>query len=457
MDALPGFKFHEWHKECGPVLRIDVGVQRWILVSDHEIVQHLFVTNGAVASNRPFQLFSSQYYALGKRGIVLADPTKKWKHLRTVVLSVASPKMVAQFSSILQREADSLIKDLTSACTGNNNEDTDVNPLPLLQRTSLNYVLQTGFGLCVSEQDELFHEIITFIDEGLKLGGVQNDLAGFLPILKVVDVILGHASVYKRFIRERRDPLFTKLIQKAAEGDQDCVFKRLYEQKEQLGLEDADLLVAAGDFITGGTDTTAVTLEWIFAILLHHPDVCRKLSEVDSFTQEHKRFPIFTDRESFPYLISVQKECMRYRSLAHFSFFHVLEKDITYKGYLFPKGASVLPTTYSMHKNPKLFPDPDKFIAERFVNKTQTMQSAASGKIEDRDHFLFGWGRRVCPGIHLAEVQMFNVLTRVFAHCTLKPPVDGTLPDLDDCRSGGITISPPPFKARFVRRQQNST
>ena len=66
-DKLPGLKFHDWHKQYGPVLRADMGVQKWILVSDPEIVQTLLVTHGAIASDRPFQLFSGKYYSLGKR------------------------------------------------------------------------------------------------------------------------------------------------------------------------------------------------------------------------------------------------------------------------------------------------------------------------------------------------------------------------------------------------------
>lgn len=54
-----------------------------------------------------------------------------------------------------------------------------------------------------------------------------------------------------------------------------------------------------------------------------------------------------------------------------------------------------------MNHDPKLFPEPDKFVPERYLNNTKTMMAAANGKIDYRDHFTFGWGRRICPGIHL--------------------------------------------------------
>ncbi|KAI8139432.1 cytochrome P450 [Fennellomyces sp. T-0311] len=449
-DKIAGFKFKDWHDAFGPVLRIQMGVQPWIICSDHKVLHTLFVTNGINASNRPFQTFPSHYYALGKRGFSLSDPNKKWKTLRAAALSVLSPKSVESFSPIHQSEADILINDLVAGSADGNS----VNPLPLVHRTSLNYVLQTGFGFrIVSHEEKTFKMVIKFIVDGLVNSAPQNDLGGFLPVLSFVDVLLGRDKMFRESLGTVRDPLFRELLDKAANSDRDCLFKRLLEQREEHELDHEDVVVAAGDIVAGGTDTTAASVNWIFAILLHHPETCRQISaELDAFIREHNRLPRFAERDALPFLISVQKECMRYKGVFLIAPFHSLEKDIQCHGYLFPKGAWIMPSIYAIHRNPELYPEPDTFIPERFLNNTQTMQSAANGRLEERDHFSFGFGRRVCPGIHLAEVQMFNILIRVFAYCTLEKPLSGAVPDLDDVQDAGVTAMPPAYEARFVRR-----
>lgn len=62
-------------------------------------------------------------------------------------------------------------------------------------------------------------------------------------------------------------------------------------------------------------------------------------------------------------------------------------------GYIIPAGASIISNMGSMHKNPDFYADPERFYPERFMNNPRTMQAAANGKIEERDHFNFGWGR----------------------------------------------------------------
>lgn len=252
--------------------------------------------------------------------------------------------MVNEYSNVHLAEADILVDELLQA--GGVSEGIELEQP--LRKVSLNYLLDTCFGTRVtSEEDQLFKDMDSFINEVLLLGGPYHDVGSIFPALSFVDTLLGRNNTFEKFVKDIRDPLFNPLIKNAAEGERDCLVKRLVEGKDKYDLDDDDIMVTAckynnkenhpcadsltchlGDLIIGGTDTTAATLGWMLAILVHHPEVCKKLShEVDAFISEHKRYPVFSERLDVPYFNAVQKECMRYRATTHFVFFHKIEKD----------------------------------------------------------------------------------------------------------------------------------
>ncbi|KAL8704536.1 MAG: hypothetical protein Q9201_002310 [Fulgogasparrea decipioides] len=93
---------------------------------------------------------------------------------------------------------------------------------------------------------------------------------------------------------------------------------------------------------------------------------------------------------------------------------HAADKDDYYCGRLVPKGAGVIPNLTALHQDTELYPNADNFEPDRF--RSHDLSSAASAVHPDyhqRDHFNYGFGRRLCPGIHVAEQSLFIVVSRV--------------------------------------------
>lgn len=136
-------------------------------------------------------------------------------------------------------------------------------------------------------------------------------------------------------------------------------------------------------------------------------------AEIDHFRANNEgRMPTFQDRNEFPYMISVQKECMRYRATTPFGVPHVTTKDgmlcvhallsrnsslasdlVTWNGYYIPQGSTLLSNMYTMHRSDSVYDNADEFIPERFLDNTNTMLAASNGRLQNRDHYNFGWGR----------------------------------------------------------------
>lgn len=62
------------------------------------------------------------------------------------------------------------------------------------------------------------------------------------------------------------------------------------------------------------------------------------------------------------------------------------------------------------------------------------------------------FNRRICPGISMAEAQLFIALIEIFSTCHILPTSEDGLPDTDNAVNGGLTAPPAPYKAMFVKR-----
>ena len=63
-----------------------------------------------------------------------------------------------------------------------------------------------------------------------------------------------------------------------------------------------------------------------------------------------------------------------------------------------------------MHHNPDVYPDPDEFKAERFLDKNEPMTASTNRNADERDHFNFGWGRYVCMRFLFEKSFRYNCI-----------------------------------------------
>lgn len=80
--------------------------------------------------------------------------------------------------------------------------------------------------------------------------------------------------------------------------------------------------------------------------------------------------------------------------------------------YFIPKGSTVVLNVWAMHHDEKRWDRPADFIPERFASHPK-LASHYTSDGPGRDHFGYGAGRRVCPGIHLAERNLFIAMAKL--------------------------------------------
>jgi cytochrome P450 len=100
----------------------------------------------------------------------------------------------------------------------------------------------------------------------------------------------------------------------------------------------------------------------------------------------------------------------------------------------------VVANAYAIHQNESKYPNPNIFEPERYINYSLSAVDAANLRdAEERDHWAYGAGRRICAGIHVAEVSLFIVCSRLLWGFNMSLSKDAAGKDIpiDDMRYNG--------------------
>ncbi|XP_029801409.1 steroid 21-hydroxylase isoform X2 [Suricata suricatta] len=198
------------------------------------------------------------------------------------------------------------------------------------------------------------------------------------------------------------------------------------------------------DLFIGGTETTATTLSWAVAFLLHHPEIQQRLQE--ELDRElgpgasGSQVP-FKDPARLPLLTATIAEVLRLRPVVPLALPHRTTRHSSILGFDIPEGMVVIPNLQGAHLDENVWERPHEFWPDRFL------VPGASPRV-----LAFGCGARVCLGEPLARLELFVVLARLLHTFTLRPPA-GPLPSLQPRSHCGVNLTMQPFQVRLQPRR----
>lgn len=158
------------------------------------------------------------------------------------------------------------------------------------------------------------------------------------------------------------------------------------------------------ELFVAGTDTTSSTLEWAMTELLRRPTamdrVRAELMDVVGPGREVEE----EDLPSLPYLRAVLKETLRLHPPGPLLVPRQAIADVEVSGYRIPKGSQVLINAWQIGRDGKVWPEPESFKPERFLGSKIDFRGL------DYELIPFGAGRRICPGMLLADRLLHMML-----------------------------------------------
>lgn len=131
--------------------------------------------------------------------------------------------------------------------------------------------------------------------------------------------------------------------------------------------------------------------------------------------------------------------------------------DFEYQGALIPKNTILLANINALHWDEHKYPEPFEFKPERYLGYAHRSSYYANSGSADRDHYTFGAGRRICPGIHLAENGLFLAVANLIWAYEFRPPLQADGQEMrlnlsDEAFHDGAIRIPKPYEVRIIPR-----
>jgi cytochrome P450 len=206
------------------------------------------------------------------------------------------------------------------------------------------------------------------------------------------------AKEWKAFNENMRTKPFNTVKEEMATGIHGgSVASRLLTCDDKGALteeEDDRIKWLLGSIYTGGADTTVSALTSFVLAMVLYPDAQKKAqAEIDDAIG-NERFPLLDDRDRMPYVEALYKEVLRWHPIAPLGVPHRLTKEDTWGDYTLPKGSTVIANIWAMGQTEE---DSSSFKPERHLYEP------GENKGLDPREYVFGFGRRICPGRDLAD------------------------------------------------------
>ncbi|KAL3850426.1 hypothetical protein ACJIZ3_012308 [Penstemon smallii] len=393
--------------KLGPVFTLRLGMQRVVVVSSREAVMECFTANDKLFVNRP-KSSAGEHLVYNNASFGFSNGPY-WREMRKLVmLEVLSPRRLESMRNLRVSEICTSIRELYL--------ETKVGfPVRVtisrwIEQLTLNIIVRTVAGIRygngsgngeVERFRGLFREL-TFLSGEF----VLSDVIPF-PFLKMLD-LQGYVKRMKRVAKEL-DAIIEKWIDehvqrrgKGGEGvrDQeqdfiDVMLSTLDDKFESYGVPRRTIIKATVvNVVLGGFDTMSVYLSWLLALLINHKKVLNQAQQEIESKIGKQKWVQESDIKDLPYLQSIISEALRLYPPLPLSIPHEAVQDCHLSGYFIPKGTLLFVNLFKLHRDPRFWSDPDRFMPERFFN------SDALG--QQFEFIPFGSGRRSCPGITFA-------------------------------------------------------
>jgi cytochrome P450 len=422
-----------------PVVSLYASNRYVVVLTGLETIREALVKKGHDFADRSSSYIEDTYINPKHLGIVTCPYTEKLieKRRRSLVIlkDLGYGRRFAE--ERINAELDRLIDEIRQQ------KSRAFDPKELLHRCTNGVIVGFIVGRHVNYITE---ELPRVVKRGLELFLVaESGQLNMFPILRFLpnyrDVIAEYPKVTRKLFE-----LLNNEIDECVKNDIDCFATSYIKRTSNRDEDREDLLFLMRDLIFGGSETSATVLAWAICLLannIHQQERMQKQIDDLCGPPGNCRRVCLKDEPSLPYVSASILEIMRIRTVGPLSLPRLTICDTELYGMFIPKNTMVFPNLFSVAMDPDVWPTPNSFQPERFLNE--------NGQVTGKNAIIpFSLGIRVCLGELLARQELFLIVSRLVQLFDIRPPEGQTKITVGQILR--MALKPTSFHVRLIPR-----
>jgi len=370
-----------------------------VFVSHPQALQTILTSDDSKVFDAPGELNGLFEPLLGTQSVIglSSDRHRRMRHL-----------MMPPFHGERMRSYGQLISDITEDVSREWAVGQSFSVREPMQAISMRVILKAVFGLAEGFRYQQLEELL-----GTLLNEMSSPLSASLLYLPILRQDLGPLSPWGSFVRKRHQVdqlIYEEIAERRMHPDDSRtdILTLLMAARDETSeaMTDGELRDELMTLLVAGHETTATALTWALYWIHKVPDVreqlLQELQELDDPLNSSALLRL-------PYLNAVCCETLRIYPVGMLTFPRVVRSPIELMGHLLPPGTIVVGSIYSTHHRDDLYPDPNQFRPERFLER----------QFSPFEYLPFGGGSRRCIGMAFAQFEMKVVLSSILSHVEL--------------------------------------
>lgn len=376
------------------------GSEPYCLVSDPKAIQYLLTKDTDKELSSPGELNEILIPLIGRQNVMLLSG-QSHRNRRKLVMPPFHGEHLIAYGKVIQQITQEVVNQWSKG--------SEIDVRAAMQQITMRVILQVVFGLRKGERYRKLEQLL-----GERLEMTATPLASvilFFPWLQKDVGAWSPGGRLRQMAEETDQLLFAEIEERRANLDPERVdvLSLLLAAKDEAGdqLSNQDLRDELMTLLVAGHETTATSLTWAMYWIQSLPAVKQKLiTELASLSASNDVEQML----KLPYLEAVCNETLRIHPVAMLTFPRRVEKPIELCGHHFEPGALLMGCIYLLHHREDLYPEPQQFRPERFIER----------QFSPYEFMPFGGGVRRCIGAALAKYEMKIALGTILSQMDLE-------------------------------------